>query len=139
MTFTTDRRVARMRQVLDQRLQHVSVAVEALYHRHNVSAVLRTVDALGLHRVHLVEGHFKAVRGTSRGAERWLELNHHPSPEAAIARIRADGYAVWCADLADDAEATTWLLDHGADPDLRHDFGGAEHGTGAVAMHLAAQ
>jgi ankyrin repeat protein len=36
-------------------------------------------------------------------------------------------------------EAATWLLDHGADPDLRHDFGGASHGKGAVAMHLAAQ
>ena len=24
-------------------------------------------------------------------------------------------------------------------PDLRHDFGGAEHGRAAVAMHLAAQ
>ena len=35
--------------------------------------------------------------------------------------------------------ASTWLLDHGADPDLRHDFGGASHGKGAVAMHLAAQ
>jgi ankyrin repeat protein len=35
--------------------------------------------------------------------------------------------------------AATWLLDHGADPDMRHDFGGATHGKGAVAMHLAAQ
>ncbi len=36
-------------------------------------------------------------------------------------------------------DAATWLLDRGADPDLRHDFGGATHGKGAVAMHLAAQ
>jgi len=92
-----------MREVLDQRMNHVSVAIEALYHRHNVSAVLRTIDSLGLHRVHLVEGHFRAIRGTSRGAERWLELNHHPSPERAIEAIRATGYQVWCADLADDA------------------------------------
>lgn len=40
---------------------------------------------------------------------------------------------------SDQVAAATWLLDHGADPDLRHDFGGAEHGKGAVAMHLAAQ
>ena len=40
---------------------------------------------------------------------------------------------------SDSPEAAQWLLDHGADPDLRHDFGGAEHGHGAVAMHLAAQ
>jgi len=40
---------------------------------------------------------------------------------------------------SDNVAAATWLLDHGADPDLRHDFGGAEHGKGAVALHLAAQ
>jgi ankyrin repeat protein len=40
---------------------------------------------------------------------------------------------------ADAIEAAEWLLDHGADPDLRHDFGGADHGHQAVAMHLAAQ
>jgi ankyrin repeat protein len=39
----------------------------------------------------------------------------------------------------DRVAAATWLLDHGADPDLRHDFGGATHGKAAVAMHLAAQ
>jgi tRNA (guanosine-2'-O-)-methyltransferase len=103
--FSTERRLARMRWVLDQRLHHVCVAVEALYHRHNVSAVLRTADALGLHRIHLVEGHFKAVRGTSRGAERWLELHHHPTPESAVEAIHAQGYRIWCADLDEDAEA----------------------------------
>jgi ankyrin repeat protein len=40
---------------------------------------------------------------------------------------------------ADRDDAAAWLLDHGADPDLRHDFGGSEHGKGATAMHLAAQ
>ena len=40
---------------------------------------------------------------------------------------------------SDNVAAAAWLLDHGADPDLRHDFGGAEHGKGAVALHLAAQ
>ena len=39
----------------------------------------------------------------------------------------------------DRVAAATWLLDHGADPDVRHDFGGTSHGVGAVAMHLAAQ
>lgn len=40
---------------------------------------------------------------------------------------------------ADKVEAAEWLLDHGADPDLRHGFGGEKHGVDAVAMHLAAQ
>lgn len=101
--LTNDERLERMREVLDRRMHHVSVALEALYHRHNVSAVLRTVDAMGLHRVHLVEGHFKAVRGAARGAERWLELHHHASPADAIEAIRGAGYRVYVADFAEDA------------------------------------
>ena len=43
------------------------------------------------------------------------------------------------ASRADKVEAAAWLVDHGADPDLRHDWGGEGHGVAAVAMHLAAQ
>jgi ankyrin repeat protein len=40
---------------------------------------------------------------------------------------------------SDRVAAATWLLDHGADPNLRHDFGGTSHGKDAVALHLAAE
>jgi ankyrin repeat protein len=49
------------------------------------------------------------------------------------------GTALLCAVWFDQVEAAAWLLDHGADPDLRHGFGGGDHGEGAVALHLAAQ
>jgi ankyrin repeat protein len=49
------------------------------------------------------------------------------------------GTALLWAVYGDRVAAATWLLDHGADPNLRHDFGGAQHGKSAVALHLAAQ
>ena len=45
---------------------------------------------------------------------------------------------LWSA-FADRVEGMRWLLDHGADPDLAHDFGGAQHGKQGVVMHMAAQ
>lgn len=96
-------RIAKMRGVLDQRLAHVRVAIEAVYHRHNVSAILRTCDAFGVHHVHLVEGHFVPAKGAARGADRWLDLHHEPGPEAAVASLRAAGFAIWIADFAEDA------------------------------------
>lgn len=101
--LTNDRRIARIRSILDQRLHHVAIAVEALHHRHNVSAILRTADSLGIHRVHLVEGHFRAVRGAARGAERWLDLHTHSSPELGVEAIHAAGYRIYCADLDEHA------------------------------------
>jgi tRNA (guanosine-2'-O-)-methyltransferase len=94
-----------MREVLDRRLGHVRCAIETLHHRHNVSAVLRTCDALGIHHVHLAGAPFTATTAASRGAERWLALHRHPSVEQAVAAIRADGFRLWVADLAEGAVA----------------------------------
>jgi tRNA (guanosine-2'-O-)-methyltransferase len=91
----------RIETVLGQRIDSVRCAIEAVHHRHNVSAVLRSCDALGLSHVHLVEGHFTPSKGTTRGAERWLALHRHPSPTDAITAIRAAGFAIWVADFAD--------------------------------------
>ena len=102
--MASERRLDRMRDVLAARIHPVRCALEALHHRHNISAVLRTCDALGVHRVDLVEGpKFHASRGAARGAERWLDLRQHRSAADAIAAIRADGYRVWVADLSDTA------------------------------------
>lgn len=98
-------RIDRMEAVLHQRLGHVRCAIESVYHRHNVSAVLRTADSLGLHHVHLVEGTFRPVRGTARGAERWLELEHHESAAQAMDALHAAGCQVWVADLDPDGVA----------------------------------
>src|SRR5262245_34193042 len=91
-----------MRRVLDQRLGWVRCALEAVYHRHNCSAILRTADALGLHTAHLVEGHFRPGKGAARGAERWLDLRWEASAGQALAGLQRDGYAVYVADLAED-------------------------------------
>lgn len=98
-------RLRRLQTVIEQRLDIVHVALEALYHRHNVSAILRTCDALGIHHVHLVEGTFKASKGAARGAERWLDLSYHPDPATAIRAIRQAGCTLWVADLDDDSVA----------------------------------
>jgi len=102
--MTSDRRRERMTEVLSRRLVSVHCVVEALHHRHNISAILRTCDALGIHNVHLVAGHrFKVSQGAARGAERWLKLHRHPTPESAVAALRERGFRIFVADLADDA------------------------------------
>lgn len=98
-----DRRRQKIRDVAHQRLGWVSCAIEALYHRHNGSAVLRTCDALGVHRVHLVEGHFRPAKGAARGAERWLDLRWDARPEDTLAALRAEGRSLWIADFSDTA------------------------------------
>ena len=76
----------------------------------------------------------------------WAARNNQCDSMAALVALGADvnanpfrGTPLLWACYGDKVEAAAWLLDHGADPDLRHDFGGENHGVAAVAMHLAAQ
>lgn len=93
-------RIDRIAAALAQRTRYVRCAIEAVHHRHNVSAILRTCDALGLQHVHLVEGHFTPSKGAARGADRWLDIHRHQQPEEAISELRAAGFAIWIADFA---------------------------------------
>ncbi|HET7564944.1 MAG TPA: ankyrin repeat domain-containing protein [Gemmatimonadaceae bacterium] len=58
------------------------------------------------------------------------------------ANVAADPYRgtplLWATACGATA-AIAWLLDHGADVNQRATFGGASHGQGATALHLAAQ
>lgn len=97
--MSSARRLDRIQRALDDRIGHVACAIQAVHHRHNVSAILRTCDALGVHRVDLVEGHFVPTKGAARGAERWLDLHHHDNTELAIASLKRAGYRIYVADL----------------------------------------
>ena len=76
----------------------------------------------------------------------WAARNNQGGAMAALVALGADVNAnpfrgtplLWSC-YSDKVDAAAWLLDHGADPDLRHDWGGEDHGVDAVAMHLAAQ
>ena len=76
----------------------------------------------------------------------WASRNNQCAAMTALTALGASvnanafrGTPLLWACYSDKVEAATWLLANGADPDLRHDFGGEGHGKGAVAMHLAAQ
>lgn len=96
----------RLAEVAAERLTWVRCAVECVHHRHNASAILRTCDATGVHTVHVVgDRHFQASQGPARGADRWLDLHRHATTAEALAALRADGVALYVADLSDDAVA----------------------------------
>jgi tRNA (guanosine-2'-O-)-methyltransferase len=88
--------------LMDARLPNITVLSEGVHRRHNISAILRSAEAFGVHEAHVVPG-LQASRGASKGAERWLALHHHPDVQAAHAHLAARGFRLYVADLADDA------------------------------------
>jgi tRNA (guanosine-2'-O-)-methyltransferase len=92
--LTADERRARLWSVIRGRIGSVTVVMDAPHDPHNAAAVLRSCDALGIPRVHLIprEEDFAVGRTVSKGAERWMEVIRHRTPEAALEALHADGY-----------------------------------------------
>jgi len=102
--FVSEARQARIEAVIGQRTRTLTVVLDHLEKRHNLSAVLRTCDAFGIQDVHLVHDQPLIIsRGTTQGAHKWLNIRRHRTTTEAIAALKAAGYLVAASVLAPDA------------------------------------
>lgn len=92
--LAVDERRQRLWSVIRSRIGSVTVLMDAPHDPHNAAAVLRSCDGLGLPRVHIVprEEDFAVGRTVSKGAERWIEVVRHRTPEAALAALHEQGF-----------------------------------------------
>ena len=90
--FILPRRLERMKEVLENRTEQVTLVLDQVHHEHNVSAVLRSADAFGIQNVHLVGLGGKFSSGITQGAERWLTLYRHKSAEESISALQKENY-----------------------------------------------
>jgi tRNA (guanosine-2'-O-)-methyltransferase len=99
----SERRLRRMIRVACRRLESLTVVAENLWDPHNVSAVIRTAEGIGLDAMHVVEtpNPFKISRGVTHGAERWLEIHRHAQLERCISSLAEAGFLTAAADLGE--------------------------------------
>lgn len=108
----TEHRKETLYQVIANRSFHLVTVLENIYDRGNVSAVMRSADAFGFPRIHLVDKpgtKFKAANRVSKGTEKWLDVHLHSSPEATVETLHAGGYQIFATDL--DTKTTIETLD----------------------------
>jgi len=92
----TEARRRRLCEVLDRRLQSVTVVMDAPHNQHNGAAVMRSCDAFGVFRMHVVERHepFAAASSVAKGAERWVEVITHRQVSEAVEAVRHSGHVL---------------------------------------------
>lgn len=99
----TPRRAARVVEVLERRLRSVTLVMENLFDPHNVSAVLRTAEGLGLSELHVVEqpNKWENNKQISMGAERWIDVVRHQGLTRCLGDLSAQGFSLWAADVGE--------------------------------------
>jgi tRNA (guanosine-2'-O-)-methyltransferase len=133
----TERRLERLRSTIERRQPDLHLVIENVHDPHNVSAVLRTCDAVGVGMVHLVytyEEFPKIGKTSSASAWKWIEMMSHESIEACYAHLRSIGCAIYATDLSERAESLYTL-------DMCHPialvFGNERRGVSKEASELA--
>jgi tRNA (guanosine-2'-O-)-methyltransferase len=87
----TPARFARLRAVLDRRQPDLTVLAEDVHKSHNISAVLRSCDAVGVTELHAVSpgGQFTRHRMISGGSRKWVRTRSHPDIETATTHLKS--------------------------------------------------
>ncbi len=101
----TPARYQRIRAVLERRQPDLTVVMEGVHKPHNLSAIQRTADAVGVLEVHAVapSRRYRAHKGTAMGSAKWVESHAHATVEEALAPLRARGFQVIAAHLSERA------------------------------------
>ncbi len=106
LSLLSDSRKARIDSVVAARLRSVTCVLDKLYDAHNVAAIVRTAEGLGLLEVHVVpneETDAIAHRRVTQDADKWLDLRQLPSGADAVRGLLDRGYSVYAGHLDDKA------------------------------------
>lgn len=104
--FITERRKEKIQKVVAARQQSLRVVMENVHDPHNVSAVFRTCDAVGVPKVSLlyyIEHFPKIGKKSSASAFKWVEKDKHTDVKSCYESLRAEGFKIYASALADDA------------------------------------
>ena len=93
----TRERLKRMLEVLKKRQPDLTVVLERLKNPHNISAILRTCDAVGIQYVHIVEesGVVAVSKNVSRGSAQWLDISFYDDSLKCIQRLKHQGFKIY--------------------------------------------
>lgn len=104
--FKTDKRLEKIVSTAKARQFSLRMVIENVHDPHNVSAIFRTCDAVGIAKVSLlytVESFPKISRISSASANKWLEIEKFDNTEKCFASLRNEGFKIFSSMLKPDA------------------------------------
>lgn len=103
----TPERTDRLESVLNKRQPDLTVVLENVFDPHNISAVMRTCDAVGIQDIYILNNkippHKKWGAKSSSSAAKWLSIHQFTDAEECFAELRKHYKKIYTTHLSTDA------------------------------------
>ncbi|RYE25292.1 MAG: RNA methyltransferase [Sphingobacteriales bacterium] len=103
----TPERRNKINRVLNHRQPDLTVVLENVHDPHNISAVMRTCDAVGVQEIFVlttvIGRHEKFGKKSSASAAGWLTIHEFESTEECVKALHRKGYRLFATHLGEDA------------------------------------
>jgi tRNA (guanosine-2'-O-)-methyltransferase len=104
--FKTEKRIQKIISVVHARQKSLRIVLENIHDPHNVSAIFRTCDAVGVTKVTLlytVEKFPKIGKKSSASAFKWVEKEKFKSIETCYNSLRTEGFLILASSICSDS------------------------------------
>jgi tRNA (guanosine-2'-O-)-methyltransferase len=95
----SNRRFQRLAEVLDQRQPDLTVVMDNVHKPHNLAAIARTCDAVGILEAHAVSSRssIRLSQKAAGGCKRWVNIKTHQTIQDAYNHLRQRGFNIYAA------------------------------------------
>ncbi len=108
----TGERLETIRRVISNRQEDFTLILENVHDPHNIGAVLRTAESVGLHEIYALYtiesvDKIKKIAGhkSSSGAKKWLDIHLFTDTEKCFTEVRRKYRNIYAAYLSEDSQS----------------------------------
>ncbi len=120
-SLLSEKRLERIKQVIDYKIQNITIVLDNLLDSHNTSAILRTAEGLGLKDIYIIEKdyQFEINKGVTKYSHKWLDLHRFKDYQPCVKALKEKGYKIFVANVG---EKSVKLTDIEIAPDSKYAF-----------------
>ena len=95
------RRFKRLKSVLNKRISDLTILVENVEKPHNLSAIIRSCDAIGILEAYAIfnKEKFLTFNSTAQGSQKWVQINQYNNSTKAIKALKKKGFKLYGTNL----------------------------------------